>query len=108
VVIDPNPPTTPVPTVAFTTEAATQSTTPHPEVTCDDEPCQNDAECVLSGNEVSCSCKDGFEGDYCEISKCLFCMLLSVLLKIQVFVWGQKLKNIFSLHAFSSIFLYLS
>ena len=99
-VIDPNPPTTPVPKVAFTTAAATQSTTPHPEVTCDDEPRQNGAECIMSGNEVFCSCKEGFEGDYCEISKCLFCMLLSVFWKFK-FCLGPKTQK----HFFFACFL---
>lgn len=56
------PPTTPAPTTPPTT-------TPPPGTTCDDDPCENGATCVMSGANFLCFCPDGFEGDLCEISK---------------------------------------
>ena len=35
---------------------------------CDNNPCQNDGTCAVSGNSYTCSCPDGYSGDNCQTS----------------------------------------
>jgi len=102
VIVDKNPPPTPTPPPATTaittttTEATTQTTTLPPGATCDDEPCQNGAECIMEGDEVFCFCSDGFEGLYCEISERLFGMLFISFLKISIFCLKSSCLQLYS------------
>jgi len=83
--------------IAGTTTAATQNTIPHPEVTCDDEACQNGAECImLSVNEVLCFCRLGYAGDYCEISKHLVCIFFVIFLKLPSFCLKPSCLQLYS------------
>ncbi|CAK8682412.1 unnamed protein product [Clavelina lepadiformis] len=62
-VIPGEPPTTP----PSTTPPVTIATTVPPIVSCEEEPCLNEGECLqVDENEIYCMCKDGFEGDYCQ------------------------------------------
>ena len=39
-----------------------------PDITCDDNPCQNQGVCISIGHAFSCNCLAGFIGDLCQIN----------------------------------------
>ena len=39
-----------------------------PDITCDDNPCQNQGVCISNGQAFSCSCLTGWTGDLCQIN----------------------------------------
>ena len=38
---------------------------------CKNDPCLNDGKCVDGENEFTCECPTGFDGDTCDVGKCM-------------------------------------
>lgn len=71
------PPTTPLPTPPSPTPppptSIPTSSTPAPPTNCNPNPCHNNGTCVLNGSRVTCTCINGFRGQYCTDGPCGGC-----------------------------------
>ena len=61
---------------------------------CQSNPCKNRAECRDGVNKYTCMCKDGYEGNFCE--------LLSTITKTNVPLKQTKLQFVFQIDVSSS------